>query len=292
MPNPIHDTHVHLDLLLEFLGILTDVRAGSFEKELATNPGLQNQIQVVIDKHLLEHSFVIQSTVSTPNFEFIQQILPQKNNPKLKLLLGSHPEIVKENFDLKNYLAYQQKLVHKFQQNYPFIGIGETGLDYHYTTDSNLIAIQKKLFESQIQLAIETNTTLVIHCRDAFSDLIQILKLNKEIHGKFLIHCFTGDTEILKQILDLGGKAAYGGIITFGSSANDLRDSLKYCPNDSFVLETDLPYLTPTPHRGQTNLPEFINLIATKAAEIRQQSLEQIWSNSYKNTLELFRGLS
>lgn len=285
MKNLIHDTHVHLDLLLQFLGVFPDIRTTS---QFILDPLLQAQCQTEIDKHLQNHAFVVQSTVSTKNFELIQKLLPAETNPKLRLLLGAHPEEVNSEFNLNKFLEYQTKLVDKYQpQNYPFAGIGETGLDYHYTQETGLIKTQKKLFESQINLATETKKTLVIHCREAFSDLIQILKNHPNIHGKFLIHCYTGDTAILKQILDLGGKVAYGGIITFGSSANEIRDSLSYCPDDNFVLETDLPFLTPTPHRGQTNLPEFITIVAQKAAEIRQKPINQIWQNSWDNTASL-----
>lgn len=282
----IHDTHVHLDMLLQFLDIFPNIRDNP---EFVIDTDLQNKCQIEIDKHLANHVLAIQSTVSTTNFELLQKLLPKEQNPKLKLLLGAHPEEVDSQFNLNQFLDYQTKVVKSYSKGgYPFIGIGETGLDYHYTQDKNLIFKQKELFESQINLALTTNTPLVIHCREAFADLIEILKSNPKIHGKFLIHCFTGDTDILKQILDLGGLAAYGGIITFGSSADELRQSLEYCPDDSFVLETDLPFLTPAPHRGQTNLPEYINLVAQKASQIKQQSLENIWQNSWNNTTKLF----
>lgn len=287
---PIHDTHVHLDLLLHFLEILPEIRTVDDHANFDLTPELGQKCQTIIDKHLENHRLAIQSTISTKNFEFIHKILPAKNNPKLKVLLGTHPEEVDFLFNLKQYLDYQNNFLNSDEaKNLPFVGIGEVGLDYHYTQDKNLIQTQKELFESQIELAIKLDTALVIHCREAFVDLIEILKLHPKIHGKFLIHCFTGDTDIMKQILNMGGLAAYGGIITFGSSADSIRDSLKYCPNDGFVLETDLPFLAPAPHRSKTNIPEFINLVAQKASEIRQQPLENIWQNSWENTTKLFR---
>jgi len=286
MKLPIHDTHVHLDMLLQFLDIFPNIRD---QQDFVIDSDLQAKCQFVIDKYLANHVLAIQSTVSTTNFELLQKLLPKEQNPKLKLLLGAHPEEVESQFNLNQFLDYQTKLVKSYSpDNYPFIGIGETGLDYHYTQDKSLISKQKELFESQINLAITTQTPLVIHCREAFADLIEILKSNPKIHGKFLIHCFTGDTDILKQILNLGGLVAYGGIITFGTSADELRQSLEYCPNDSFVLETDLPFLAPAPNRGKANLPEYISLVAQKASEIKQQTLQETWQNSWQNTTKLF----
>ena len=148
------------------------------------------------------------------------------------------------------------------------IGIGECGLDYYYTQDSRIIHKQKELFESQIDLAIKLDIPLFIHTRDAFDDTFEILKSKPGIHGKFAIHCFTGNKNHLKEVLDMGGKAAFGGIITFGKNAEYLREAFAYCPKDGYLLETDLPFLSPKPFRGKDNLPEYIKFVAEKMGQI------------------------
>lgn len=285
----LHDTHVHLDILLAFLKMIPEIREEAEEDNFLPNLSDQKRVEIVakIDDLLANHDFVIQSTVSFKNFQFVQKLLGK--NPKIKYLLGSHPELVTENFDLQKYLRDQVEFVkNELPKSFDLIGVGESGLDYHYTQNPDLIAIQKELFVSDIGLALRLNLPLVIHCRDAFGDLLDILKNFPKIQGNFLVHCYTGDKEILRQILDLGGKAAFGGIITFGKSATPIQEALRYCPTDSFVLETDLPFLTPTPHRGQTNLPEYIKLVAQKAAEVRGVSEDIVWIQSLENTRKLF----
>ncbi|MFM7856218.1 MAG: TatD family hydrolase [Flammeovirgaceae bacterium] len=284
-----HDTHVHLDILLAFLKVIPEIREEIEEEGFLSILSHQKQVEIVakIDELLVNHDFVIQSTISYTNYDFVQKLLGK--NSKIKYLLGSHPELVSQKFDLQKYLRGQAEFVkNELPKSFDLIGIGESGLDYHYTQNPELISTQKELFVSDIGLALSLNLPLVIHCRDAFGDLIDILKNFPKIHGNFLVHCYTGDKETLKQILDLGGKAAFGGIISFGKSADTIREALKYCPADSFVLETDLPFLTPTPHRGQTNLPEFIQLVAQKAAEIRGVSTATIWEQSLENVRGLF----
>jgi len=292
-----HDTHVHLDILLEKLGILPDIRESSeFQiDELLQNTTKISEINLKIAELLENHDFVIHSTVLTENYLLVSNLF--KNEEKIRFLIGSHPEIVDENFNLKSYLTTQkEKLPFLFnpkpQTQYfksnRIVGIGECGLDYHYTQDKALINTQKVLFESQIQLAIENDLTLVIHCREAFSDLFSILKNFPKIHGKFLVHCFTSNTEDLGQIQDLGGKAAFGGIITFGDSAEEIRQALKFCSLESFVFETDLPFLAPKPMRGQSCFPNYIEFIGKKAAEIKNLTEQEIWKISLRNTQNLF----
>jgi Tat protein secretion system quality control protein TatD with DNase activity len=190
----LHDTHVHLEMLLTKLELLEGNReytSNSEQKELSQEA--KNKLTELLE----EHDFVLQSTVSTSNFEYVTSLF--QDSDKIKYFLGSHPEIVNSDFDLGKYLKEQKQLLENQPEikegkykNQTVVGIGEVGLDYHYTQDPKLIQTQKQLFESQIQLAIEYNLPLMIHCRDAFDDLFKILAKYPEIHGRFLIHCFTG----------------------------------------------------------------------------------------------------
>lgn len=284
-----HDTHAHLDLLLQRLGDLPD------EKDLDLEKGTLKHIEdFEVDKKRVEsliskHDFVIHPTVSTDNFYLVSSLF--RSISKIYFLLGSHPEIVNSKFSVEKYIDEQQTLVVELESDQDLlnrlVGIGEAGLDYHYTKDPLIIEKQKGLFEEQISLAIKLKLPLIIHCREAFADLFTILKQYPDIHGNFLIHCFTGDTDDLQKVLEFDGKVAFGGVATF-NSAVDLQDAVKYCPNDSFVLETDLPFLAPAPYRSQICMPEMIDEIAQKISELKSLTKKEVWNYSLKNSINLF----
>ena len=263
-----HDTHCHLEMLLTKLK-LSDNSAGID----------------TISELLQNHQFALQSTVSTSNFLEVYELF--QNIHKVKYFLGSHPEIVNNDFDIEDYLVQQQLYITKHSIKNKIIGIGEIGLDYHYTQDTKLNEIQKKLFESQIILAISLDLPIMIHCREAFGDVLEILGRYPQIHNKFLIHCFTGGVSELVGILKLGGLVAFGGVSTF-KSAIGVQEAIKICPLESFVLETDLPFLAPMPHRGQICLPQMIDNIAQKISDLKEISKESIWQHSLTNTQKLF----
>lgn len=271
----IHDTHIHLDILLQ--------KINEFNNTLNSK-----QISTDLDNLLANHKWVLQPTVSTNNFIQVESVF--KQNSKIYFLAGSHPEIVDSGFDVKNYISDQQQKLKPFLESpikQKLLGIGECGLDYFYTQDKEIIKKQKELFEAQIQLAIDSNLPLIIHCREAFDDIYDILKKFKQIHSKFWIHCFTGNTDQLRKILDIGGKVAFGGILTFGKNADYLRDSANFCPDDSWLLETDSPFLAPAPYRGQICQPVFIDLVAQKMSEIKNISKQEIWQIAEKNVRSL-----
>ena len=278
----MHDTHTHLEMLLNKLNLIADQRY--FDDN---NQGFELSMYVKnqLGDMLINHSWVLQSTVSTDNYVFVSKLLADFE--KVKFFVGSHPEIVNADFDLSQYLLLQQKLDLSDFDDKRIVGIGEIGLDYHYTQDPLLINKQKQLFESQIQLAIDLDLPIMIHCREAFEDVFEILDKFPQIFGKFLVHCWTGNRSQLTQVLDRGGKVAFGGVCTF-KSAVELQEVVKICPNNSFVLETDLPFLSPIPHRGQVCLPIMIDDIATQVATLKSLSKAQIWEYSLHNSQQLF----
>ena len=283
----LHDTHIHLEMLLEKSGV-----GGNYRDHVwKPNSQIKDLIQLdkdqkkFIEEALIDHQFVIQSTVSTDNFDLVWRMF--NTNSKVFFLLGSHPEIVEEGFDLETYIAEQSKYL-KSQNPKKLCGIGEVGLDYFYTKESTLLELQKKLFKSQIELAIELELPLVIHCRDAFDDLIEILNQYPKIWGHFLIHCFTGNQSNVEAILKMHGYIALGGIITY-SKTEELSDAVKYCPLSNIMLETDAPYLTPLAYRGnKVCQPKYIVATADKIAEIKNVQTQDILDFSKHNSFELF----
>ena len=171
--------------------------------------------------------------------------------------IGYHPSeasIVNAQ-DLKN-LEIQLK-------NPKVVGIGEIGLDYHYGKDDR--EEQIKLFEYQLSLAEKFNLPVVIHSRDATLDTIQILK-KYSVCG--VIHCFSGSLETAKEYIKMGFVLGIGGVVTFKNSK--LGEIVSQIPLEKIVLETDSPYLTPTPHRGEKNSSKYIPFIASKISDCKQ----------------------
>jgi len=283
-----YDSHSHIDLLLEKLMEKPGLRSESDEDGVFTNIDHEKFDEVI--GLLKNHDFVVQPGISTKNSRFCLDLW--KDVKKVKVLIGAHPEIVKDGFSVRNYLKEQAALIDYIDTNdllkSKVIGVGECGLDYYYTQDEGLKDMQKDLFHSQINLAIMLNVPLIIHCRDAFEDLFEILAQYPKIHGKFEIHCFTGDAGQLDQVLAMKGLVGIGGIVTF-NSAQKLQDAIINCPLTSIILETDLPFLSPIPHRGSLCLPEYIDFVAQKVADIQSVAKEEVWQVTRKN-LDRFYG--
>lgn len=267
----MHDTHAHLELLLERLGLLEE---GGLE--------LSKEGGSYLTEHLRSHEFVIQPTLSHDNFVRVKSLF--QSFPMVHYLYGAHPEIVDSEFNIEKYTKQVADYVRDDQS---MIGFGEVGLDYYYTTDQAIIQKQKDLFRFYIQLSIEYQTPLVIHCRDAFEDLFAILDEYPEIHGNFLIHCFTGNTKELLEVQKRNGKVAYGGIVTFKNS-KVLQQTLSSINPKDYVIETDLPFLAPYPNRGQVCVPEYIDDTAEKISELLGISKEKVWTASQFNSKQFF----
>jgi TatD DNase family protein len=292
----MYDTHAHLDLFLHQNGFWPNLREEepvellSVEnhnlEDYAINFGIEEQS--FLEQHIQNHDWIIQPTVSSFNFLQSWKLIA---NPKIYLLLGSHPEIVQKDFDLAHYLNFQN-LVIEFINSKPelktkLVGIGECGLDYFYSHEPNIIQTQKDLFESQIKLAIQLNLPLIIHCREAFEDLFVILKKYPEIHGKFLIHCFTGNANDAEQIIKLQGKMAIGGIVTFNSAKN-LSEAVEKNDINNFVVETDLPFLAPNPFRGKICEPMMVEHSLRKLADLQNMSYKLALETSKFNAEKFF----
>ena len=164
------------------------------------------------------------------------------------------------------------------------VGLGEAGLDYHY--DQAPREISRRVFLTHIAAARQTGLPLVIHTRDADDDTISIIKKYYK-KTNFLIHCFTGNLEFAKNLLNLNCLISFSGIITFKKS-NDLRDVVKYVPLEKMLIETDSPYLSPDPFRGKSNEPANVKIVAETVASIKQISFEQVAISTTANFNNFF----
>lgn len=180
--------------------------------------------------------------------------------------LGYHHEEI--NSFSNDSIAFLEKYI-----NHPkIVGIGEIGLDYYYTKEN--IQEQKRVFIEQLRLAAKYNKTVVIHSRDAIQDTYSILK--DELKGNHcILHCYSSSLEMAREFAKLGIKFGVGGIITFKNN-RVLKEVVENLPLDSFVLETDSPYLTPEPYRGHKNEPYNVHYVAKKIAELKNISEEDV----------------
>ena len=167
-----------------------------------------------------------------------------------------------------------------------FVGIGETGLDYYYTKETQ--KDQKKSLLVHIEAAQRSNLPLIIHARSADKDISDILESEYK-NAKFscVMHCFSSGRELAMKMLDLGFFLSMSGIITFPKST-ELRNIFSLVPIDRILVETDSPYLAPPPHRGKRNEPAYVALTAQKGAEIFNLSYEQFAKQIEQNFENLF----
>lgn len=177
------------------------------------------------------------------------------------------------------------------------VAIGETGIDY-FRYESNGVTeqnLQRELFVKQINIANKLNLPLMIHNRQAGKDILEVLKENKSLlkNPPGLFHCFSGDVDFLKKILDLGFYIGFDGNVTYPGIARGetttLSNLIKYAPINTIITETDSPYLTPIPHRGERNEPSFVEFVVEFIAEIKNLTKEDVAEKTSKNANILFK---
>ncbi len=194
--------------------------------------------------------------------------------------IGIHPEET-QDFDEKTC----DKLA-DLAKNPGVIAIGEIGLDYHWEKSGEGRELQKKIFVAQLDLARQLNLPVCIHEREAHGDALQILK-SEARDLKLVLHCFSGSLEMAKEIWKCGWFIGIDGPLTFKNSAK-LPEIVKTAPAETLLLETDAPYLAPTPNRGKRNEPAFLLNIAQKVAEIRGETLEEVARYTTENAERLY----
>ncbi|WP_066223480.1 TatD family hydrolase [Formosa haliotis] len=194
------------------------------------------------------------------------------------LMTGLHPTHVKDDF--KDELLHVQTLL----KEHKYYAIGEIGIDLYW--DQSTLAIQQEAFRQQIQLAKQCNLPIVIHCRDAFDEVFEILEEEKgdDLFGIF--HCFTGDFEQAQQAISYNMKLGIGGVVTFKNGKID--QFLNKIDLKHIVLETDSPYLAPVPYRGKRNESFYIMEVLEKLSGLYQLSEKEIAKITTENSKAIF----
>ncbi|HHY46796.1 MAG TPA: TatD family hydrolase [Firmicutes bacterium] len=199
-------------------------------------------------------------------------------------VIGIHPHDAKDApddaIDRIRTLASHQKVV----------AVGEIGLDYHY--DLSPRDVQRSVFISQLRLARELGLPVVIHDREAHGDVMEILKgegvPGGGLSGRYgVLHCFSGSLEMARECIKMGFYISFGGPVTF-KNARRPKEVAAAVPQDRLLVETDCPYLAPTPHRGERNEPAFVRYVVEELAHLRGTSFEDIASVTTQNAIRVF----
>lgn len=205
--------------------------------------------------------------------------ISQRYPGTLYTMLGLYPGSVDENWE-KEVEMYMERM------DIRPVAIGEIGLDYHYSADS--AELQKKALREQFRIAAELDLPVNIHLRDATDDFFKVLEDCRHMGLRGNLHAFSGSYETFCRIQRYGDwSVGIGGVLTFKKSK--LAEVVRQIPLDRILLETDAPYLTPVPHRGERNESTYIPLIAAKIAELKQIDLEEVAQVTTENANRLFR---
>ena len=249
------DTHTHL-YLKEFDSDIDQVVNKS--KELGINKFIFPSIHSKYNKRMID----------TYN----------KDKSIFNIMAGLHPAYVSNNNDKEIDLVVENL------KKYDCVAVGEIGIDLYW--EKKFLDQQKLVFEKQIELALNYNLPIVIHCREAFDHIYQILLKFSDKNLRGVFHCFTGNEEQAKKIIDLNFKLGIGGVVTFKNGGLD--KFLKKINLKNIVLETDSPYLAPTPYRGKRNESSYLVHIIDKLSDIYNIESHEIASITTNNAVELF----
>tara|TARA_B100000787_G_scaffold67464_1_gene49546 strand:- start:232 stop:1026 length:795 start_codon:yes stop_codon:yes gene_type:complete len=211
------------------------------------------------------------------SFEIIKSIV--KKDKMIYGTYGIHPH------ETENNLVDKQTIVRAINENEKIIGIGETGLDFFYNHSDRERQISS--FKAHIEASIELNIPIIIHSREAEKETFDIINSYKNNNLKILMHCFTGSLEFSKKLLNLNAFFSASGIITFNNSM-ELQSTFKTIPLEKLLIETDSPFLAPTPMRGKKNEPSFIKYTLEKLTIIKETTVEKMSKITTDNFNKLF----
>jgi TatD DNase family protein len=253
--------------------ILTDTHTHLYSKEFDTERTIL--IQKAIDSGITRMFMPNVDSDSIPGMFLVEKQFPEN----CFAMMGLHPCSVGSN--------YQQELqvVEYWLNKRKFVAIGEIGIDLYW--DKTYIAQQQDAFRMQIQLAKKHELPYVIHARNSFDEVMEIVTEFKNDNLKAIFHCFSGTIEQAEQIVEMKNfKLGIGGVVTFKNSGLD--KVVEAIDLKHLVLETDAPYLAPVPFRGKTNQPEYLIVVAQKIAEIKNISLEEVIEVTTQNSVDVF----
>ena len=256
---PLVETHCHLDYL----------------KSLPLAEIIQKCHEKGIEK-------IITISVEPSNFSLVRELANKYDH--VFCSQGVHPHRAKLWDDLVKKEIEQQAQKSSLKK---IVAIGEIGLDFYYNHSSR--EKQQKAFAAQLEIACQYNLPVIIHSREADKETMEILKqFIPQLSQKGVIHSFTSSQELAEFALDAGFCLGFNGIITF-KNAIQVQEIVKLCPLHKILLETDAPFLTPVPYRGQENAPYYLPFVAEKIAELKELSVQEVIEKTSANAYKLFQ---
>lgn len=219
---------------------------------------------------------VVNASVDIPTSNAVVEYT--QKHPLFYGAVGIHPENIENLPD--DYLYQLERL---YKENEKIVAIGEIGLDYYWDIPKEP---QQKIFSEQLELANELNAPVVIHDREAHGDTLEFLKKHRPKNA--LLHCYSGSAEFLKEILRLDCYISLGGTVTFKNARHSVEVA-QVVPLNKLLLETDAPYLTPVPFRGKRNQSNYIVYAATKVAQLRGMTTQEILDITADNAKRFYR---
>lgn len=254
-------------------------------------------------------------TVISAGYDFLSSqnaLKLAKTLPNIYATAGIHPENIADfdNFGilaLKNAKENFEKEFEKISalaKEEKIVAIGEIGLDYHFIDWLNkenqqkfgkslsekeiegIKSLQKMAFEKQVQLAQSVGKPVVVHSRDAMGDTIEVLQRNP-LKRESLLHCFSGSLESARILMKLGYSFSFGGVVTF-KNAKNVQEVVRNIPFENILLETDCPYMSPKPFRGQRNEPKNVIYVADMIARLKNVSIDDVAQITTQNAKRLF----
>ncbi len=251
--NYLIDTHTHINMI-ENISI----------DEILENAGKNNVKKII---------------VPSSNAADIDEVfeLSQKYD-NVYCYLGIHPS------EAKDWNDTIEEKIRTLAKSPKVVGIGEIGLDYYW--DKSFVELQKDVFIKQIKLANELNLPVNVHDREAHKDTFDILKEHNK-NSTVIMHCFSGSPEFAAECIKEGWYIAIGGVVTF-KNAKKMKEVAGTTPLDRLLLETDSPYLTPVPYRGDENQPAYVKFVAEEIAKIKEISYNEVVSATTQNAERIF----
>jgi len=252
--------------------ILTDTHTHLYSQEF--DEDRKENIQKAIDEGVSRFFVPAIDSTYTQEMLDLEALFPNH----IFLMTGLHPTHVKENYLYE--LAHIKSLLNQRK----YFAIGEIGIDLYW--DKTHLREQQDAFITQLRWAKEWKLPVAIHSRDSFDEIFEILETEKSSDLRGVLHCFTGTLEQANKSIDYNMMLGIGGVVTFKNGKID--QFLNKIPIEYILLETDAPYLAPTPHRGKRNESSYLKLIALKLAEIYQTDLKNIAKITTENSIRLF----
>lgn len=224
---------------------------------------------------------VIKIILPNIDSESVQSMLKleKKDNKLFIPLMGLHPTHVKDNFENELLIIFNE-----FQKR-NFLGVGEIGIDLYW--DKTFFEEQKTAFKKQVKFALEKRIPFVIHARESYNEIIEVLKEINHLNYNGIFHSFSGNLAEAHQVIEMGFSIGIGGVLTFKNS--HLPEIVSKIDLNHIVLETDSPYLAPVPHRGKRNESSYIPIIAKKISEISGVNIEKVASFTTENACRIFK---